>query len=87
MPFEASSAPYYRGQAALIGDKESRVAAAAKAPEPIMVGDGTCMYKGVPLSLLSVHLENGSRYVSQPRGAGTPVVWRCRNGRLLRVNE
>jgi uncharacterized lipoprotein len=61
--------------------------AVAQAAEPVMIGDGTCMYKGAPPAQLSLHIENGGRYVAQSRGNVGTVIWECRNGRLRPVAE
>ena len=59
--------------------------AAAAAPEPVMIGDGTCVYKSSGATQLSLHIENGGQYLVQPRGpGGITVLLQCRNGRLSR---
>lgn len=59
-------------------------AAPARVREPVMIGDGTCMYKASGPERGSLHIQNGGRYVEQPRvgRGGSPVIWQCRDGRL-----
>ena len=61
---------------------------AAAPAEPILVGDGSCLYKSPFAGQAPQHLANGETYTALARTPfGVPQVWRCTNGRLVHVPQ
>jgi hypothetical protein len=61
---------------------------AAAPAEPILVGDGSCLYKPPFAGQAPQHLANGESYTALPRTSfGIPQVWRCTNGKLVHVPQ
>ena len=63
-------------------------APAAAPAEPILVGDGSCLYKPPFAGQALQRIENGQTYTALPANRfAIPPVWRCSNGKLIHVPQ
>ena len=63
-------------------------APAAAPGEPVLVGDGSCLYKPPFRGQSPQRIENGQTYTALARSQyAIPVVWRCTNGKLKQVPQ